>query len=180
MTTCPASTARNFEGQQALRDVLKDKKPGDTVELKIEREGQNKTIKVKLARFDMEKLQPQGQGSNEPMVFTVPGDHSGAIDDAVKRIQKALDELKANENLKADKIKAKAEKALEEAMDALEKAKDQLSNKLDQWHNDWDQNGGIKLFGNDGKTFVWPCDAQQLRMGMWASSSTSSASRSSG
>jgi hypothetical protein len=160
-----AVDGKKIEGQQALRDVLKEKKAGDTVELKLDRDGNSKTVKVKLAKFDAVKLHlDQGQG----MAMGQNGwpDHSDAhqaIEEAKKTIQKAIDDLAANENLKPEKIKAKANDALRAAMDALEKAKDQVSSSMDELHSnlmkqfqDGQQQWKIYSDGGKGSTFVVP------------------------
>jgi hypothetical protein len=52
--------------QDMLRDVLKDKEPGDTVEFTVLRKGGDKSIRVTLGKYDPEKL---GAGAN-----AIPGE----------------------------------------------------------------------------------------------------------
>jgi hypothetical protein len=161
-----AIDGKKIEGQQALRDVLKEKKAGDTVELKLDRDGNSKTVKVKLAKFDAVKLrldQGQGMGGQNGTLWLEHNDTHQAIEEAKKAIQKAIDDIAANENLKPEKIKAKANDALKAAMDALEKAKDQLSSSMNGMHDDMmkqyqDGQKAWKLYSDGGKggTFVVP------------------------
>jgi len=147
-----SADGKKLESQQALRDILKDKKPGDSVALKIERDGKSKNITIKLAKFEAQRLQGMG-GMAEP-VFTLHSNSDEAFENAKKALQKALEDLKSNENLKPDKIKAKAEQALKEAMEGLEKAKDELSMKADEMHGQLMKQFGDgnwkQLFGPEG------------------------------
>jgi hypothetical protein len=146
---------QKVESQQALREVLKDKKPGETVELKIDRDGKKETVKVKLAKFEANRLMAQG-GTMPGTWYTIRGDHDEALESAKAALQKALDEIKANENLNGDKIRAKAEEALKAAMESLEKAKDEMSSKMDELHGQIDSGNWKHLFGDQGGQFVMP------------------------
>jgi PDZ domain len=152
-----SADGKKIESQQALRDILKDKKPGDTIELKVEREGKNKNIGIKLAKFESNRL---GAGGMSGPVFTLHNGNDEAFEKAKEALQKALNEIKANENLKPDKIKAKAEQALKEAMEALDKAKDDLSMEAGKLHDQFMQqfnDGRFKnLWGPEGNQFVVP------------------------
>jgi hypothetical protein len=159
-----AIDGKKIEGQQALRDVLKEKKAGDTVELKLDRDGKSVAVKVKLAKFDAVKLhldQGQGMAMGGPngTLWLEHHDAHQAIEEAKKAIQKAIDDIAANENLKPEKIKAKANDALKAAMDALEKAKDDLSssmNSLSKQYQDGQQQWKLYSDGGKGSTFVVP------------------------
>ena len=162
-----AIDGKKIEGQQALRDVLKEKKVGDTVELKLDRDGKSKTVKVKLAKFDAVKLHlEQGQGmggAQNGLQWLGQADGHQALEEAKKAIQKAIDDIAANENLKPEKIKAKANDALRAALDALEKAKDEMSSSMNGLHDnlmkqfsDGQQQWKLYSDGGKGGTFVVP------------------------
>jgi hypothetical protein len=151
-----SADGKKIESQQALRDILKDKKPGDTIALKVDREGKSKNITIKLAKFEGNRL----QGGMAGPVFTLHNSNEEAFENAKKALQKALEDIKANENLKADKIKAKAEQALKEALDSLEEAKGKLSMEADKLHDQFMQQFGDgkwkEYFGPEGGQFVVP------------------------
>jgi membrane-associated protease RseP (regulator of RpoE activity) len=48
--------------QEKLREVMQDKKPGDTVTFTVRRDNADKTIRVKLDKYDAEKIGPQAIG----------------------------------------------------------------------------------------------------------------------
>jgi hypothetical protein len=162
-----AIDGKKIEGQQALRDILKEKKAGDIVELKLDRDGESKTVKVKLAKFDPVKLRlEQGQGmdagQNGLQWLNQDGGHK-AIEEARRAIQKAIDDIAANENLKPENIKAKANDALNAALEALEKAKDEVSSSMNGLHDnlmkqfaDGQQQWKLYSDGGKGGTFVVP------------------------
>jgi len=56
--------------QERLRELLRSRKPGDTLNLTILQAGQKKDVKVVLAPYDPERL---GIGAVSPAVPTVPG-----------------------------------------------------------------------------------------------------------
>jgi chaperonin cofactor prefoldin len=159
-----SADGKKVESQQGLRDILKDKNPGDSIELKVDRDGKTKTLSIKLAKFESTKLgMPQGQGGMTD--FFARNDHHEAFEEAKKSLQKALDELAANENLKPDKIKAKATEALKQAIEALDQAKEKMSSQMNELHgevmkglNDGDHRW---LFSDGGKggAFVIPTPA---------------------
>jgi hypothetical protein len=151
---------KKVENQQAVRDILKDKNPGDSIEVKVDREGKTKTLTVKLTKFEGGKLGvPQGQGG---MDFLTHEDHHQAFEDAKKALQKALDEITASSDAKAEKIKAKATEALKQAIDALDQAKEKVSDEMNELHGDlmkrFNEGGWRQLFEDGGKggTFVIP------------------------
>jgi plasmid maintenance system killer protein len=143
---------KKIEGQQALRDILKGKNPGDSIELKVDRDGKTKTVTVKLAKFDAEKMGiPMAQGGGGTNIFRgFADDHHQAFEDAKKSLQKALDDIASSDGLKADKIKVKATEALKRAIEALDQAKDKVSMEMGDLHGEL-----LKGF-KDGQWRVWP------------------------
>jgi membrane-associated protease RseP (regulator of RpoE activity) len=63
--------------QERLREVLMGKKPGDTVSFTVHRESGDKAIRVRLEKYDPDKL---------PMPST-PGPENKAFDEAMKQFQ---------------------------------------------------------------------------------------------
>jgi hypothetical protein len=152
-----SADGKELTAQQRLRSILKDKKPGDSLDLKVIRDGKEKSVTLKLAKYEAKSL-PQGGTTTWPDLAGGT-DHAKVFEEAKAALQKALEEIKSNENLKADKIKAKAEKALNEAMDALEDAKKKMSDSMSTLHDQLAQGGWTQFFGNNNgsaHSFVIP------------------------
>lgn len=161
--------------QDRFRETLKDKKPGDTIELTIVRKGKEQNVSVKLAAFDQEKLSmfgAQGMGgadapSRMPMNFNWSGDQ-GVTAEARKRIEEALRSLKENPDLKPDKMRQRAQDALEQALKSLEETKDGLAQRFYQFRSPRGGGGGqadVLLGDRPGQFFRVPPQPQQGQEG---------------
>lgn len=124
--------------QEKFRQILRDHKAGDEISMKVLRDGKVSERRLKLEKFDANKLGmaeqrievgPEGEQfemHNLPDVLKMYGEGGKAQwDEARKAIEQALKELQENENLKPEKIRGQAEKALEQAMKALKEAEAQ-------------------------------------------------------
>ena len=77
--------------QDTLREILKSKEPGDTVEFTVLRKGGDKSIRVTLGKYDPEKLgAAMNPGENQVQVWgpdTAPEDVQKALREAMKNGQ---------------------------------------------------------------------------------------------
>lgn len=117
---------------ERLRELLSDRKAGDELAVKLFRDGKPQEVRIRLEKFDPQRL-GVGQMSGEavphfqlqglPDVLKMYGEGGkGQWEEARKAIEKAMKELRENENLKPEKIRGEATKALEQAMKALREA----------------------------------------------------------
>ncbi|MCC6675914.1 MAG: PDZ domain-containing protein [Phycisphaerales bacterium] len=141
--------------QEELRDMLRERKPGDELALKVFRDGKSKDITVKLEKFDAARLSPgmAGQPGDQVEVEGVPNwlQHLGGeqgrahMEAARKELEKALKQLKDNPDLQPDKIRSETQKALEQALKAFREAE---KNGQQQWER-------FMGPGEDGQAWVW-------------------------
>jgi hypothetical protein len=81
-----------------LREILKDKDPGDTVKVTVVREGDEKTLTIKLAEYDAEKLGVQHM-KIEPFEAFGEGGPSWWDDDARKHFEEAMKGFKRDPDM---------------------------------------------------------------------------------
>ncbi|MCK6478028.1 MAG: PDZ domain-containing protein, partial [Phycisphaerales bacterium] len=135
--------------QDRLREILRTKKPGDTIKLSVISKGKQEDIKVKLEAYDPEKLGAGGQ-----MTFQVPGEMNlpfnvegmqgleglfaqgwaearPKLDEAKRAIEQSLAELKESGELNADNMKEHAIEALSKALRSLEEASGSAARRLE-------------------------------------------------
>ncbi len=72
-----------------LREVLKEKEPGDTVKVTVLREGDEKTLTIELAAYDPAKLGVE-QFKIEPFEMFGEGGHPGWDEEARKAFEEAM------------------------------------------------------------------------------------------
>lgn len=112
-----------------IRETLKDKNPGDKVEVIVKREGAEKTFEVTLDAYETAKL----RGDMEPMEFeelanafaAVGADGTKLADDARAALEKALREI-SQSKAKAD-FQESWSQAMEQAIKALEHNKNEAA-----------------------------------------------------
>lgn len=96
---------------QGLRDALMDRKPGDTVELTIMRQGEKQVVRVELAAWDPEAL---GQAPMpRTFEFDIPEGQFEWRDEWDEQISEAIE--RAMKSLKHHDIPEEARRAIEEA-----------------------------------------------------------------
>jgi hypothetical protein len=140
-----------IDGQPAtedkLREVMKGKKPGDTVKLTVRRDGADKTIRIQVAKYDSKLLpmtmptpQPDWSGSwsnddikkflekNNGMTLVTPGgpggqpqffSSGGNVDAKMAELDKKLSDLDDRLNKLSDQMSK-----LEKMIDKLNRGKD--------------------------------------------------------
>lgn len=136
-------------GQEELRDILRDKEPGDELTLKVFREGKAREVVIKLDKFDASRLNP-GSGGAQVGIEGMPGllfgwEGGAQFEDARKAMEKALKELQENENLQPEKMRSEAQRALEKALKAFREAEKSGKLQLERFMGP----------GQDGKTWMW-------------------------
>jgi membrane-associated protease RseP (regulator of RpoE activity) len=140
------ANGKKIAGQQQLRELIKELNPGDTLNLKVDRDGKNVDLKVKLEKWDQTKmltLAPAG---------SIPGFAFGGtegIESAREAVASALAILKDNEKLDG-KNREKVQKALENALKSMEKAS-KHSNLFER-----DVEGQMRVYGPQGRAFTLP------------------------
>lgn len=138
-----------IDGEEALREVLKTKNPGDELVLKVVRKGENQTITVKLAAFDATKLNrvvtttidDEGESlDSEELVEILKG-----VEEQVKvQVEALRSQLNATDwNAVRDEVSA----GLAEAMKQLEEARVQAAEA---------GTAGAKWWQEHGKNFTMP------------------------
>lgn len=120
----------------ALREVMKKKSPGDEMKVTFDRDGKSKTVTVVLEAYNQDRL---GQSRIAAAVELDPesgqrmflgGRSQKWHDDAVRAIEKAMRDIRENENIKPERFKAQLQQELERAMKALETAKSEVGSQL--------------------------------------------------
>ncbi len=159
---------RIVESSADLRDVIRTKKGGESLELVVERDGARKTLTVALVAYDadaMAKARAAATGvqPNED-VLRIPG-FPGALTmnedwsaQARKAIEKAMAELKA-EGIDTNKLKADVQKSLEQALAAIEKSSGEWRMKVQNWgQSDAEESARIWVEPRQGqgRAFVVP------------------------
>lgn len=157
--------------QEKFREILRGKKAGEHLELKIIRQGKPEKVTLDLVAYDATKLGtgqnrvgvPRrmlgGQNGDNTMLYEIGpggmnafGGTGGWSADARKKLEEALAEIKNNPNLQPEKIKAESQRALEEALKALTETRDVFRQR---WQAFRDNSGNGKA-----DVFVAPNEAQ--------------------
>lgn len=139
--------------QERLRDVMRTKKPGDTLELRILRKGHEENLSIKLEPYDPSKLGQEIAGVQDEMFNALGGGQAGGgMQHLREQLEAALEEIKSNPNLQPEKIRAQAMAALEKAIDAASSAGNTLSDHLAELRS-----RGMMLFGSEpGQVYSIP------------------------
>jgi len=128
-----------------LRKILREKKPGDVLALKVVRKGGEETVKVELAAFDRQRLgiPTEPQAGDEPRDFwrgVDPQDRGGVIwslpdalnspevrrkiEDAREELRKSIERLKAE--LKEQNIEGKVREEVERLVEQLARIREEM------------------------------------------------------
>ncbi|MCE7973074.1 MAG: PDZ domain-containing protein [Leptolyngbya sp. PLA1] len=102
-----------------VRQALKDKNPGDEIEVKVEREGAAQVLKVTLAAYDLPEVEmaPQAKAWGWSQ-----DDEDRWVETAKKHVEEAIETIKKSDALNSDKMKVAVEKSMREALKALDEA----------------------------------------------------------
>jgi len=145
-------------GIDDLRNVMRTKDAGDTLRLTLTRDGEEKEVTVKLSAFDRDKLPNMNAPEPSQMVFKERSSQDSEVwTEACAAIEKALREVRTNENLNPDRLRAHTEKALEQALASLQQAKEQMSIHVRNWR---EGGQGMRFFSDQpGHAFAIPTPA---------------------
>jgi uncharacterized protein YjbJ (UPF0337 family) len=141
---------RDVEDSDDVRDTLKTKKPGEHVEVVVLRNGERKSLRVELQKYNAKKLRaaapaiavrpdmPGFEGLNPDgdawaQAWSLGGldektkeQVSKAIDDAMHELRGALDEALGEAADSLQDAKREARMAIQDALDSLKAAKEKL------------------------------------------------------
>lgn len=125
---------KKIENSLSLRSIIRDKQPGDKIEVVVERDGEEKKVELELQAFNAERM---GQNGLTMTIPALPGQAGPAQDwttqfrgmgesggkwaeDARKALEEALQTIKDSPNGKD--FRNDAMQALEKAMESLRQA----------------------------------------------------------
>lgn len=129
---------------ESLRRVLRDKKPGDTIRLKVLRKGGEATLSVELAAFDRQRLgipaEPREGDAQDFWRGFTPEDRGGVvwslpemfnspeirrrIEDAREELRKSIESLRRE--LKEKNIEGKVREEVERLVDQLTRIREEM------------------------------------------------------
>ena len=132
-----------IEGEESLRAILKTKNPGDELALKIIRNGENQTIRVKLAEFDATKLNTQVTVTRSSDDESIDSEELAEILKGVEeQVKVQIEALRAQLNATDwNKVRDQVSVALDEAMKQLEEARVQAADAGAMGARWWQEHG---------------------------------------
>lgn len=102
-----------------VREALKDKNPGDEIEVKVEREGEAQTLRVALAAYKA----PEAEEAPQVRAWGWSQDDEDRwVEAAKKHVEEAIETIRKSDALNSDKMKVAVEKSMREALKALDEA----------------------------------------------------------
>lgn len=143
-----------------VRVAIKEHGAGDKLDIKVRRDGKERTLSVKLEAYDAQKL-PMFDEPPQIKVEGFPGSgdpaHGRWRDDVRKHIEEALSQLKNNDALSSDKLRMHLEQAMNQALASLDKAKDETSLWLRHFNAPEGGQGNARAFvwGGDNPDHVF-------------------------
>lgn len=160
---------KKVESNQSLREALENKKPGDTITLKVERDGEQREISVELAKFDSQRLAKARGETDElmgfdafrapdaPRAFSWGGVSNDLKSSIVNSLEKALSEVKRGSAADIDKWKGEVVDSLEEALAQVESQSGELRSHLRTLGKNRNEGGGTVFFREmPGQVFEMP------------------------
>lgn len=141
----------------ALRSLLADKSPGDTIKVKVFRNGDVSDEAITLAPYDAEKLEVQSSVAldlDQDAIQRFGGLWANKLgsDEAKAAIEQAM---KALGQIDEKELSEKVRKSLEEAMKHLESS--EMSKKLEHFGGTLELQPRLRFFTDqDGQTFTFP------------------------
>ena len=127
--------------EESLRDMLREKNPGDELKLKVKRKGEDKEITIKLEKYDAKVL-----GTLAPRAF----EHEGEDFDP-EQLKAMLAEVEAQVKAQAEalrhqmnatdwnKVRDDVSKELEQAMKQMAEAREKAAAAGKNWWNQFNQ-----------------------------------------
>lgn len=147
------------ERQEQLREVLKGKKPGDTLAVVVERDGAELNMEIELAKFEGEKLMSLRE-TPFPGGWTMQLEREEGewYEQAREALEKAMAQVRTEvENIDVEKMQADVEKSLAEAMKALEQAKKESGTAVQRFFSrQGNQAPDVTVWGGPEQRFVIP------------------------
>lgn len=134
---------KKLENQEGLRKVIRSKKPGDDLKIKIVREGDEKEMTLRLEAFSAEKMRDAGAPQWWERMQQNKDAQANKWDEARQAIERAIDQVRNNPNMNTEKMKEKAIIALENAMKSVEEAKGKMQAEVRAWAGDPNRGGWI-------------------------------------
>jgi hypothetical protein len=128
--------------EESLRDLLKDKNPGDELKVKVKRKGEDKELTIKLEKYDAGVL----GNAPAPEIFEYEGD-----DFDPEQLKALLAEVEAQvkeqaavlrEKMNAtdwNKVRDDVSKQLDEAMKQMAEAREKAANAGQMWMHNFNQ-----------------------------------------
>jgi len=132
-----------IDGEEALRNVLKTKSPGDELVLKIVRKGESQTIRVKLAAFDPAKLQSQVTVTRSTDSVDIDSEELvQMLKDVEAQVKVQVEALRTQLNATDwNKVRDQVSAGLAEAMKQLEEARVQAAEAGTMGAKWWQEHG---------------------------------------
>jgi hypothetical protein len=140
------ANGKDINNSDDLREVIRTLEAGDTLNLKVDRDGKSQDLKVKLAKWEQKGVDVfAGPQAGTWQGFNAFGGGE-QMDAARKAIEKAMSQLK-EEKIDA-KVRERVHAALTEAMKSLEQAH-RRTVVLDQ-----DAPNALRFYGDKGNAFT--------------------------
>ncbi len=146
---------QKIQGQGDLRSVIRSKKAGEDLKIKVVREGEEKEITVQLEAFSAERMKDAGAPQWWERMQQGPGSHESKWEEARQQIERALEQVRSNPNLNTEKMKEKAVAALEKALKSLDESKSRMQTEFRAWIAD-PKRGGMIFGDRPQQMFVAP------------------------
>jgi len=145
---------KEIEGVESWREIIRDANPGDTMNITVDRDGKNVELKIKLAKWDQEKM-PEREPMPEVYSKLMHGMSDENLQAVRENIQKAMETLKDTKRLEGKSLET-VRNALQKALDQLDEVKAHSALRLDDMN---------RVFGAQGQKFVFPHQAAPAASG---------------
>lgn len=132
-----------------LRDGLKDKNPGDKINLVVRRDGKEQTLAIELREYKADKMGAAAV-TTEPGAdqWWTKGDEDRWVEAAKKHVEEAIEQIRKSDALNSEKAKDAVEKAMRQALAALNEAGKGANSMWREFAMKPGQDG-VVLFGPD-------------------------------
>lgn len=161
---------KSVTGNESLREALKDRKPGDRIDLTVkDQAGQSRIRTIELVKFDQDAL-AKARAEVDPGAFgtgdifrDLPGFMQGfSLDDPAlrdrvrKAVEEAMESIKQSTSVDAEKWKQSAIDALEKALAAVEEQSGTWRRQLRGGTNAGSMPRAMTFQGMPGRVFEIP------------------------
>lgn len=149
---------RAIKNQKDLREVIRSKKAGDDLKIKVVRDGQEKDVTVHLEAFSAERMKDAGAPQWWDRLQQGQSLRDSKWDEAKQALERALEQVRNNPNLNTENMKEKSVAALEKALKYLDDNKAKWQADVRAWATD-PSRGGMILGDRPQQLFVTPAPA---------------------